>query len=1203
MTVLWGNFLAGTTTNNPLAVGGTTLTSTELATLPTVTSPDVMWIVLDPRSLQAGREIVLVTDHAASSTSATITRAQQDTSALSHPLGTEWIVGVTKSDLEGFLLRAGGTITGSLIVGGDLTVNGTTVTVNSTTITVDDPILTLGGDTAPVADDSKDRGIEFRWHTGGSAKIGFFGFDDSTGKFTFIPDATNTSEVFSGTKGELDANVDWSNILSKPDPVVTVTLAGAVTGTANATLTDLGNGTITVTTSPAADAFTLGTHTTGQYVSDVTGTSNQVVATPTGTEPRTVVLSLPQDIHVAATPTFGRVTLSQATGTAPLSVSSTTVVANLNADMLDGKHDTHFAAQESLEAVMGDLLYVGLYDATSYDGTDLTKPVPTWSGLATVYRHGMYWIVSASDTLDFIDADLSGRFEFGVDDEVLVSNGDWVVATNPTHDPDNPNVDLDLADITFQVLPFSAETFVKAKIDEHVANASDPHSAAGYLTRASADPVYSQIGHTHEMEIGSAISDHVAEADPHSQYLTESAAAQAYSALGHTHDDRYEAAGAISAHAAQADPHSQYLTAGEADSVYAPLAHSTRSDHDGRYSPLGHTHEIPDEVLASDGAQSARIFVGSTTPSSPAVGDIWVECANISLQVPDAPAPFSGASSAGTTASLMWAAWATAASVTRVRLQRKLSTGSWGTPADITTLYDDSVAPFNTSYSDSGLTENTAYDYRLWATNATGDGSYGYVALTTANDAPGVPTSLGTSSVTSTGITLSWTAPSPFLDPATNRYEVFKNGLSVGVTNSVSYAFGGLTENTTYSLGVRSADSGGLTSSIVTASQATSNGNPPNVSGLSVTDQNYNQIAASWSAVSGISDFANYEVKLYLTSGMSLQQTVTTSSLSHVFTGLSYSTGYTVEVRAVDLGGLKSSSAASGADTTQANPDTTAPANATITSFKPESSYGNMVLRGTWPSDGDLTSATVQRSTDGSTWSTDITYSGGSAPTPSAAFNRTLGGGPYSAGQTVHCRVIVTDASGNSRTGATQSYTLVTSPAYVAADATNSWRNTSGGEYNAAGNYRLYQGYYSNAAWNARGLWYYGTKVQDQISYSGRRTVTQTRVFVQRNTAGSSADLDVYFCMHAEVSSPGTVSGVGAPTLSETPTSLITLRMPAFGSDYNGWATLPSGWAGDLIDGTYRGVAVYIAAGSPYLALDSVGENSFSGLLEFTHLG
>jgi len=112
------------------------------------------------------------------------------------------------SDADAISIAADGdvTLTQDLIVGGNLTINGTTTTVNSTTTTVDDPIFTVGGDSAPGSDDNKDRGIEFRYHNGSAAKVGFFGFDDSTGKFTFIPDATNSSEVFSGTKGDIDVN-------------------------------------------------------------------------------------------------------------------------------------------------------------------------------------------------------------------------------------------------------------------------------------------------------------------------------------------------------------------------------------------------------------------------------------------------------------------------------------------------------------------------------------------------------------------------------------------------------------------------------------------------------------------------------------------------------------------------------------------------------------------------------------------------------------------------------------------------------------------------------------------------------------------------------------------------------------------------------------------------------------------------------------
>ena len=90
----------------------------------------------------------------------------------------------------------------NLVISGNLTVNGTTTTTNSTTVTINDPVLTLGGDTAPSADDSKDRGIEFKYYDD-QARVGFFGFDKSAKEFTFLTDATNSSEVFSGTDGAL----------------------------------------------------------------------------------------------------------------------------------------------------------------------------------------------------------------------------------------------------------------------------------------------------------------------------------------------------------------------------------------------------------------------------------------------------------------------------------------------------------------------------------------------------------------------------------------------------------------------------------------------------------------------------------------------------------------------------------------------------------------------------------------------------------------------------------------------------------------------------------------------------------------------------------------------------------------------------------------------------------------------------------------
>jgi hypothetical protein len=256
-------------------------------------------------------------------------------------------------------------VAGSLTVGENLIVTGSVVTINSTVVTIDDPIFTLGGDTAPSVDDNKDRGIEFRYHDGSSAKVGFFGYDDSTGKFAFLTDATNTSEVFTGTKATVDANIEWSDVLNKPDP--TITLNGDVSG--SGTLTDLGSASITVTVEKdfnlvftgdvtgsgtvsnlgsasisltvAADSVALGADTTGDYVAGIYGTANQVIVSGSG-ESASVTLSLPQDIGTSSTPTFAGVTLANGAVT----TSSVTVTSNATPTTIDSFTVSTFTTAE-----------------------------------------------------------------------------------------------------------------------------------------------------------------------------------------------------------------------------------------------------------------------------------------------------------------------------------------------------------------------------------------------------------------------------------------------------------------------------------------------------------------------------------------------------------------------------------------------------------------------------------------------------------------------------------------------------------------------------------------------------------------------------------------------------------------------------------------------------------------------------------------
>ena len=103
------------------------------------------------------------------------------------------------------------TVQDNLTVTGNLKVNGDQVYQNVSSMAVTDPIISLqtGTDGANLgADSNKDVGLAMFWHNGSAAKTAFLGFDDSAGKLTFIPDASISSEVVSGSVGIMVANLE-----------------------------------------------------------------------------------------------------------------------------------------------------------------------------------------------------------------------------------------------------------------------------------------------------------------------------------------------------------------------------------------------------------------------------------------------------------------------------------------------------------------------------------------------------------------------------------------------------------------------------------------------------------------------------------------------------------------------------------------------------------------------------------------------------------------------------------------------------------------------------------------------------------------------------------------------------------------------------------------------------------------------------------
>lgn len=97
---LRSNNISGTITDNPLAIGATTINSAGFADLPVVDATSHLMLILDPQEVGGTAEIVRVTAHTAAATSVTVQRGQESSSARSHVFNTTWMHGPVVSDFD-----------------------------------------------------------------------------------------------------------------------------------------------------------------------------------------------------------------------------------------------------------------------------------------------------------------------------------------------------------------------------------------------------------------------------------------------------------------------------------------------------------------------------------------------------------------------------------------------------------------------------------------------------------------------------------------------------------------------------------------------------------------------------------------------------------------------------------------------------------------------------------------------------------------------------------------------------------------------------------------------------------------------------------------------------------------------------------------------------------------------------------------------
>lgn len=138
----------------------------------------------------------------------------------------------TQGDSDSISIASNGdvSLTQSLSIAGNLTVNGTTTTVNSTTVTVQDPVIVIGSG-SPTVDDNFDRGIAFNWYNAAVARSGFFGWDDSAQGFALYSTGNMTSNVFTGQLGWLSVQGVSGELAGNASTATTATTASTLATT------------------------------------------------------------------------------------------------------------------------------------------------------------------------------------------------------------------------------------------------------------------------------------------------------------------------------------------------------------------------------------------------------------------------------------------------------------------------------------------------------------------------------------------------------------------------------------------------------------------------------------------------------------------------------------------------------------------------------------------------------------------------------------------------------------------------------------------------------------------------------------------------------------------------------------------------------------------------------------------------------------
>ena len=317
------------------------------------------------------------------------------------------------------------------------------------------------------------------------------------------------------------------------------------------------------------------------------------------------------------------------------------------------------------------------------------------------------------------------------------------------------------------------------------------------------------------------------------------------------------------------------------------------------------------------------------------------------------------------------------------------------------TTFTDSVSS-TASCTVTGLTNGTAYTFRVAAVNAGGTGTYSVVsAAVTPFTTPDAPTAVAGVSGNAQ-VVVSWTAPADnggsaiiqyqvsYAPQGTDNYGTWSTATATQ-SSSTTFTVPGLTNGTSYKFKVAATNAAGdgsysTSSSAVTA--YTTPGAPTAVTGTA----GEGEVALSWSAPTsnGGDSITDYIIQYSSNNGASWTtfSDGTSTSTSETVTGLTNGSSYVFRIAAVNAAGAGANSTNSAAVVPRTVPDAPFSATATAANEQVTLSWSAPVFNGGTA----ITDYFIEYSEDGTTWAL---FSDGTSTLRATAVTGLSNGTPY----------------------------------------------------------------------------------------------------------------------------------------------------------------------------------------------------------------